>query len=452
MSSMNAAVPVQGPSVPSKKLWPLVILGALTLLGLANSLPVASLGAAPLPINGADTAWLLTATALVLLMTPGLAFFYGGMISRQHVTSLIFQSFMAMGVVSLIWVVLGFSLAFGSSVLGLIGDPRSFFMLQNVGFGAEAALSPTVPLALFALFQMKFAIITPALVTGSFGERIKFSSLILFMVLFTIFVYAPLAHWTWHPEGILRRWGVLDFAGGTVVHMAAGFAGLAGAIMVPGKRGEHSAHVPANIPLVLIGTGLLWFGWFGFNAGSALAADGNAVLAFMTTNTAAAAAMVAWLLIDAMMGRPASALNAAIGGVVGLVAVTPAAGFVTVGASVAIGIIASFVSNVLVNSRWLKTRLADTLDVFACHGAGGLVGMVCTAVFATKGGLITGETTLLLKHLAALVLVAAYSFAMSVVLFKVLSLVSSLTHEGSVPESESCASVSGGGKLAATPA
>jgi len=362
MSRTQAATPHQSSSAPSKKLWTLLVLVALTLLGLANSQPVPNLRVTPLPINGADTAWLLTATALVLLMTPGLAFFYGGMISRQHVTSLIFQSFMAMGVVSLIWVVLGFSLAFGASVLGFIGDPRTFFMLQNVGFGADANLSPTVPLALFALFQMKFAIITPALVTGSFGARIKFSSLILFMVLFTIFVYTPLAHWTWHPEGILRRWGVLDFAGGAVVHMAAGFAGLAGAIMVRAKSSEPGAHVPANIPLVLIGTGLLWFGWFGFNAGSALAADGNAVLAFMTTNTAAAATMVAWLLIDAMMGRQASALNAAIGGVVGLVAVTPAAGFFIVGASVAIGIIASFVSNALVNSRWLKTRLSDTRE------------------------------------------------------------------------------------------
>ena len=403
-----------------------VIIIAGALVSAPNPVPAAAAAGA---INTGDTAWMLAATGLVLLMTPGLAFFYGGMISRQHVVTTMFQSFIAMGVVSLLWVSVAFSLSFGPSFHGLIGDPRHFFMFNNVGLGSDPVLAPTIPLALFALFQMKFAIITPALVTGTFAERIKFSAFIMFMILFTLLVYAPLAHWTWHPDGILRKWGVLDFAGGTVVHMTAGFAGLAGALTVGRPKGGGGHHViPANIPFVLLGTGLLWFGWFGFNAGSQLAADGGAVTAFLTTNTAAAAAMVVWLLIDVICGRRATALNAAIGSVVGLVAVTPAAGFITVGASVLIGAIAAMVSNLAVNAQWLKSRLADTLDVFACHGIGGVVGMILTAVFANKGGAITGEYTLLLRHLTATVLVGLYAFVMSAMLYKVVGFISSLTH------------------------
>ena len=409
----------------SQRLLALVALGGMIALGFAAALPLAPTGATQ-AVNGADTAWLLTATGLVLLMTPGLAFFYGGMVSRQHVVTTMFQSFLAMGVVSLLWVTVAFSLAFGTSIHGWIGDPRTFLLLRNVSLGPDAALSPTIPLALFALFQMKFAIITPALVTGTFAERIRLPSFLLFMVLFTLFLYAPLAHWTWHPDGFLRKWGILDYAGGTVVHMAAGFAGLAGALCVR-KRSEPLPHVPANVPFILLGTGLLWFGWFGFNAGSALAANGDAVTAFLTTNTAAAAAMVAWLLADVWAGRPAMAMNAAIGAVVGLVAITPAAGYVTAPASIAIGVIAAVASNALVNAAWLKGRLADTLDVFACHGVGGLVGMVLTAVFATKGGAVTGDFTLLGKHLAATVLVAGFAFGMSMIIYRVVDFISRLS-------------------------
>ncbi|MEN9835564.1 MAG: hypothetical protein RL011_1757 [Pseudomonadota bacterium] len=401
---------------------------AVVIIGAALVSVPAPVSSTPAdPINNADTAWMLASTALVLLMTPGLAFFYGGMISRQHVVTTMFQSFIAMGVVSLLWVAVAFSLSFGDSLYGLIGDPRTFFMFKNVGAAPLPALAPTIPLALFALFQMKFAIITPALVTGSFAERIKFSSFVFFMILFTLFVYAPLAHWTWHPDGLLRKWGVLDFAGGTVVHMTAGFAGLAGALAV-GRRGDGNHHViPANIPFVLLGTGLLWFGWFGFNAGSQLAADGGAVTAFLTTNTAAAAAMVAWVLVDVICGRRASALNAAIGSVVGLVAVTPAAGFITVGASIVIGAVAALVSNWAVNAQWLKTRLADTLDVFACHGIGGVVGMLLTAVFAKNGGAITGDFSLLFKHITATVFVGFFAFIMSATLYRIVGVITSLT-------------------------
>ncbi|ATB50269.1 ammonium transporter [Corallococcus macrosporus] len=373
------------------------------------------------PINTADTAWILTATALVLLMTPGLSFFYGGMVRLKNVVSTLLQSFIAMAVISLLWVVVGFSLSFGDSFHGLIGDPRTFFMFSGVGGETHPDLAPTIPLMLFALFQLKFAIITPALITGAFAERVRFKAYVLFMVLFTLIIYAPLAHWTWHPEGFLRQWGVLDFAGGTVVHMSAGFAALSGALVL-GRRKVHvenAAHTPANIPFVMLGTGMLWFGWFGFNAGSAMSASSLATLAFATTNTASAAAMLGWIAFDWLRGRKPSAMGACIGAVVGLVAVTPAAGFITVGQSIVVGLVASFVSNAAVHLK-NRTSLDDTLDVFPCHGLGGVVGMVLTGVLAKDVGLIHGETRTFMMHLLALVLVSVFSFAGSFLLYKVV--------------------------------
>jgi ammonium transporter, Amt family len=280
------------------------------------------------PIDTGDVAWMLTATGLVLLMTPGLSFFYGGMVRANNVISTMLQSFVAMGVISVLWVVVGFSLAFGESVGGIIGNPMTYFMFNNVNGLTHPALAPTIPLVLFALFQMKFAIITPALITGSFAERVRFSAYLLFMCLFSLLIYCPLAHMTWHPDGVLRRLGVLDFAGGTVVHVAAGCAALAGALVLGRRRVhvERVPHEPANIPFVILGTGMLWFGWFGFNAGSALSASAQAAMAFATTNTASAAAALAWLFFDGIRGRKPSALGACIGAVVGLVAITPAAG------------------------------------------------------------------------------------------------------------------------------
>jgi len=316
--------------------------------------------------------------------------------------------------------VLGFSLSFGESIGGVIGNPLSYFMLGGVGGATHPDLSPTIPLVLFALFQLKFAIITPALITGSFAERVRFSAYLLFICLFSLVIYCPLAHWTWHPQGFLRQWGVLDFAGGTVVHMSAGFAALAGALVL-GRRTAHVAqepHTPSNIPFVLIGTGMLWFGWFGFNAGSALAASATAAQAFLTTNTASAAAMLAWLFFDGLRGRKPSALGACIGAVVGLVAITPAAGFVTVGASIFIGTFSAIVSNMAVHWK-SKSDLDDTLDVFPCHGVGGIAGMLLTAVFAKDVGLIHGEYTTFLYHLAALAIVGVYSFGGSYLLYKV---------------------------------
>ena len=402
-----------------KKWLAVAVLAGMGVLGMVVE-PAAQVKQGG-PINTADTAWILTATALVLLMTPGLSFFYGGMVRLKNVVSTLMQSFIAMAVISLLWVVVGFSLSFGDSFHGLIGDPRTFFMFSGVGGETHPDLAPTIPLLLFALFQLKFAIITPALITGAFAERVRFKAYVLFMVLFSIVVYAPLAHWTWHPEGFLRQWGVLDFAGGTVVHMSAGLAALAGA-MVLGRRQVHLAnvtHTPANIPFVLLGTGMLWFGWFGFNAGSALSASSTAALAFATTNTASAAAMLGWLAFDWLRGRQPSAMGACVGAVVGLVAVTPAAGFITVGQSIMVGLVASLVSNVAAHFK-SRTALDDTLDVFPCHGLGGMVGMVLTGVLAKDVGLIHGQTRTFLMHMLALVVVSAFSFIGSYLLYKLV--------------------------------
>ena len=376
-------------------------------------------------IDSGDTAWMLTATGLVLLMTPGLAFFYGGMVHPKNIISTMMQSYIAMGIVSVLWVVVGFSIAFGESIgsegFGLFGNPLTYFMFRGVGAGTHPDLAPTFPLAVFAMFQLKFAIITPALITGSFAGRVRFRAYMLFMCLFVMFIYAPLAHWTWHPNGFLRNWGVLDFAGGTVVHMSAGFAALAGALFL-GRRKEHKEFKPANIPYILLGAGMLWFGWFGFNAGSALAANGVAASALVNTNTASAAAMLTWIFYDAAKGKKPSAVGSAIGLVVGLVAITPAAGFVNVGSSIFIGVIAAIVSNYAITLR-TKSTLDDTLDVFPAHGMGGIVGMLATAVFASEVGLIHGETTTFLYHLLALVIVALFTFGGSMLMYKITDLI-----------------------------
>ena len=395
-----------------------VLLFTVSFLGAA--LPAPSTTQPGGPIVAGDVAWMLTAAGLVLLMTPGLSFFYGGMVSRKNVISTMLQSFVAMGLISLVWVVCGFGLAFGPSVHGLVGNPISFLFFSGVSSATHPALSPTIPLVLFALFQLKFAIITPALITGSFAERVRFSSYLLFVVLWSVLIYSPLAHWTWHPQGFLRVWGVLDFAGGTVVHMSAGFAALAGAIVLGRRKSHlhHEMHVPANIPFVLLGTGMLWFGWFGFNAGSALAANEVAAQAFLTTNTASAAAMLCWLTLDGLLERKPSALGACIGAVVGLVAITPGAGYVTVGASIFIGVVAATVSNIAVYYR-SKSSLDDTLDVFPCHGVGGIVGMLMTGIFAEKVGLIHGNTSIFFVHILALAIVAAYTFGGSYLVYKI---------------------------------
>jgi ammonium transporter, Amt family len=366
----------------------------------------------------ADIAWMLTASGLVLLMTPGLSFFYGGMVSKKNIISTMLQSFISLGVVTLLYVIVGFSLCFGDSYYGIIGNPFQYFFFRNVGLNINESLAPTIPILLFAIFQLKFAIITPALITGSFAERVKFNAYLIFITLFSLFIYCPLAHWTWHPDGFLRQWGVLDFAGGTVVHMSAGYAALAGALFLGPRTsfGDSKHTEPANIPYVILGTGMLWFGWFGFNAGSSLGANIIAVQAFATTIAASASAMMAWIFFDAARGKKPSAMGACIGSVVGLVAITPAAGFVSIPHSIFIGFIAALISNLAVRAK-NKSNLDDTLDVFPCHGVGGIVGMMMTAVFAREVGLFYGETTTFLYHLLALVIVSIYTFGGSYILY-----------------------------------
>jgi Amt family ammonium transporter len=399
---------------------------ALFYPGLPKSIPTEGI------ING-DVAWLLTSTALVMLMTPGLALFYGGMVNAKNIISTMLQSFICMGVISIVWVVVGFGIAFGTSIGGFFGNPLSFFMFNGVLESKPWSLAPTIPFILFALFQLKFAIITPALITGSFSERIKFTSYVLFVVLFSIFIYSPIAHWAWHPEGWLFKLGVLDFAGGTVVHISAGCAALAAALYLGKKKDGPEHSTPANIPFVLLGTGLLWFGWFGFNAGSALGANSLAASAFATTNTAAAAAGLAWMFFDSFKGKKPTALGFCIGAVVGLVAITPAAGYVSIPVSIFIGTMASIISNMVVGWR-AKSRLDDTLDVFPCHGVGGMTGMLLTGVFSSKlinaaavdGWANGGGPGLLTSHFIALVAVVAFAFFGSLILLKITDLISPL--------------------------
>lgn len=381
--------------------------------------------------SAADIAWIIVATALVFLMTPGLAFFYGGMVHRKNVISTMIKSVVAAGVVSILWVFVGYSLCFGESIGGFIGNPSTHLFFKGINSGAPWSLAPSIPLALFALFQLMFAIITPGLVVGAVAERIRFTAYILFIALFSLLVYAPIAHWTWHPEGFLFKMGALDFAGGTVVHISAGCAALAGALVLKRRKShlEQQEIPPANIPYVLIGTGLLWFGWFGFNAGSALGANALAVSAFATTNTAAAAAGLSWMFFDVIRGKKPSVLGFCIGAVVGLVAITPAAGFVAVPQSIFVGFVAAIVSNLAVYYKQ-KTSLDDTLDVFPCHGLGGMVGMLMTGIFATKSvntagadGLFYGNATFFFTQLKALAIVVAYSFVVSFAIFKFIDLI-----------------------------
>ena len=406
----------------------LVTLVAITGLFWPESVGTDNLQFGPLSqINTGDVAWMMAASSMVLLMTPGLSFFYGGMVGKKNVISTMLQSFICLGVVTLLWIIVGFSLSFGEPLgfhingvfYSVIGNPASFAFMDNVGVLPHNKMATTIPFMLFALFQMKFAVITPAIITGSFAERVRFISFLLFICLFTIFIYTPLCHSVWHPNGILGTYfGVKDFAGGTVVHMSAGFAALAGALVL-GKR-KNSNHIPTNIPFVLLGTGMLWFGWFGFNAGSALAANGTAAMAFATTTTASAAAMLTWIFFERLNGRKVSALGACVGAVVGLVAITPAAGYVSVPQSIFFGFITAVVSNIVLNLKAMK-KIDDTLDVFACHGVGGIMGMILTAIFAKgeNASLLHGGWEVFGHHMMALVLVSVFTFFGALLLFKI---------------------------------
>lgn len=416
----------------AKQILPFVLLLAVALIAMFVK-PIADYvpGEKDPQYNSADIAWVLVSTALVFLMTPGLAFFYGGMVNRKNVISTMIKSVVAAGVVGLLWIVCGFSLAFGDSVKGVIGDPTTFAFFHNVKGHAAWPLANTIPLTLFSLFQLMFAIITPGLVVGALAERIRFTSFILFIVLFSLLVYAPLAHWSWHPDGFLAKMGAFDFAGGTVVHISAGCAALAGAMVLKRRKShiENKEIPPANVPYVLIGTGLLWFGWFGFNAGSAAGSTPLAVNAFGTTTTAAASAGLTWMFFDIIKGKKPSVLGFCIGAVVGLVAITPAAGYVGIPQSIIVGLVGALVSNIAVAIKQ-KSTLDDTLDVFPCHGLGGMVGMLLTGVFASTAvnsagpnGLFYGNTDFFFTQFKAMGIAVVYSFVVSYGIFKFIDLI-----------------------------
>jgi len=416
----------------AKQILPFILLAAVAVLAMFVK-PVADFvpGEKDPQYSSADIAWVLCSTALVFLMTPGLAFFYGGMVNRKNVISTMIKSVVAAGIVGVLWIVCGFSLAFGDSVKGVIGDPTTFAFFTNVKGHAAWPAANTIPLTLFSLFQLMFAIITPGLVVGAVAERIRFTSYILFIVLFSLLVYAPVAHWSWHPDGFLAKMGAFDFAGGTVVHITAGCAALAGAMVLKRRKShvENKEIPPANVPYVLIGTGLLWFGWFGFNAGSAVGATSLAVNAFGTTTTAAASAGLAWMFFDVIKGKKPSVLGFCIGAVVGLVAITPAAGYVGIPQSIIVGLVGAVVSNIAVSIKQ-RSKVDDMLDVFPCHGLGGMVGMLLTGVFASTAvngtgpnGLFYGNPEFFFTQFKAMGIVVLYSFAVSYGIFKFINFV-----------------------------
>ena len=382
-----------------KKRW-ITLMTAMTIIAIAGlAVGEPSFECDWSVISAADVAWLITATIFVLMMTPGLSFFYGGMVGAKNVISTMLQSFIAMGLISVLWVVIGFSLCFGDDIGGVIGNPLTFPMFHGVGGAVYTTPAgnvlggATIPLALFALFQMKFAIITPSLITGSFAERVRFSAYMFFMMFFFFIIYCPLAHMTWHPEGLFMKWGVIET-----------------------RKSE-----PANIPFVLLGAAMLWLGWFGFNAGSSLHADGVAIKAFLNTNTASATAMMTWIFFDCLRGRKPSAMGAAVGCVVGLVAITPSAGYVTVGQSIFIAFVITLICNIAVYWR-SHSRIDDALDVFPTHGTGGIFGTVLTGIFIQEG-LIAGTWEgfiIFLYHLLAIVIVFVYTFAMSWLGYKLI--------------------------------
>jgi Amt family ammonium transporter len=378
-------------------------------------------------LNSGDTAWLLTATALVMVMLPGLALFYGGLVRRKNVLSTIMQSFFVLALVSVVWVLWGYSLAFGPDAYGgLIGN-LDFLGFSGVTGEVDPRYAATIPHVLFAGFQLMFAAITPALITGAFAERKRFGAFVLFTIAWSTLVYSPLAHWVWAPGGWLRELGALDFAGGTVVHISSGVSALVAALVI-GKRVTNGDRMqPHDVPMTVLGAGLLWFGWFGFNAGSALAATGQAANALIVTNTAAGAATLAWALASYLHKRKVSVVGAAAGSVAGLVAITPASGFVTAGGAVAIGLLAGGIcySAILLRER---LRVDDALDVWAVHGVGGTLGAIATGVFAVAAvggvsGAIEGNIGQVGIQLVAVAATWIFSGVATAIIIKVIDVV-----------------------------
>jgi len=378
--------------------------------------------------DAGDIAWVIVATALVMIMTPALGFFYGGLVRRKNLVSTIVQCLAIFAVVSLVWAMWGYSLALGPSVHGLIGD-LSDVGLNNVGAAPNPGYSSTIPELLYFAFQLKFAAITPALIIGALAERVRFKALLVYIVLWTTFIYAPIAHWNWAVGGLLRSIGVIDFAGGLVVHTTAGVSAVAAALVIGRRNGvNHGDMIPNNIPFVILGASILWFGWFGFNAGSALAANWLAVNALVTTNLAAAGAAVSWMLTDWSRNGKPSAVGISVGAVCGLVAITPASGYVNPMASIIIGLVAGALCNFAASWR-ARTTLDDSLDVFACHGVGGIWGTIATGLFASTAinaagpnGLFYGNPSQLAVQLLAVLIVGAFAFTGSYLLLRIINI------------------------------
>ena len=397
--------------------------------------------------NSGDTAWVIVATALVMLMTPALGFFYGGLVRKKNLVSTIVQCLVIFAVISVIWALWGYSLVFGPSFHGIIGN-LSLVGLNNLSIHQiNSVLAPTIPELLYFAFQLKFAAITPALIIGAFAERIRFRSLLIFIVLWSTLIYVPIAHWVWNPDGWLRGLGAVDFAGGIVVHVSAGISALAAAMVLGRRKGsifwkDHlkaldkkdcaAEFKPTNIPFVMLGAALLWFGWFGFNAGSALAANDIAVSALVTTNLSAAAAAVSWMVVDWIVKGKPSAVGISVGAVVGLVAITPAAGYVNVTSALIIGLTAGLISNLVANWRAGRSRIDDSLDVFACHGVGGLWGSIATGLFASAAiqpsvsGLLFGNVGQFVAQLEAVAVVVPFAFFGSYLLLRLVNVFSPL--------------------------
>ena len=388
-------------------------------------------------MDSGSIAWMLTCSALVLFMTPGLAFFYGGLVRSKNVISTLMYSFISLGIASLIWVLWGYSLAFGDGGNAFIGS-LSNFALSGVDTPEEQ---------IFAIFQMMFAIITPALITGAFCERFNFKAYMIFLVLWITFVYAPIAHWVWGEGGWLLEQGAIDFAGGAVVHINAGMAAIAAAAIVGRRRNIEKGIQAHNVPFVILGASMLWFGWFGFNAGSGLAADGTAINAFLVTNTCAAMGMMVWVILGVFHGGKVSGVGAATGAIAGLATITPAAGSVDVASSLIIGLGSGTITFYAVYFKG-KVSLDDALDVFAVHGLGGMLGLIGTGIFATEGGLIDGQSKLFIANLLLIVSTAFYSLLVTVIILKLIEFLPGIQLRSSTTEEDNGLDISDHGERA----
>jgi Amt family ammonium transporter len=430
----DVAKPKQGEFAMKKLLIILVVLSiAATVVfgesGAAQSQQAAVTTPAALKVDSGDTAWVLVSAALVMLMTPGLAFFYGGLVRRKNMLGILMQCFIILAALSLQWVLIGYSLSFspGNSFIGGL----KWFALKGVGFDPYPDYSATIPHQAFMIFQAMFAVITPALIIGAFAERMKFSAFLIFTLLWATFVYDPIAHMVWGVGGWLRNLGALDFAGGTVVHINAGIAALVTAIIIGKRKGYcHNPTPPHNLPFSVLGAAMLWFGWFGFNAGSALGANGLAVNAFVVTNTATAAAALSWASLDWIFNGKPTMLGTISGAVAGLVAITPAAGFVGIGGAIAIGLLVSVFCFIAISFVKHKFGYDDSLDAFGIHGIGGIWGALATGLFASKlinpagaDGLFFGNSKQLLIQLIAVGTTIVYTFIATFILYKLVDMI-----------------------------